>query len=243
MNTQDITPTALIVGAQNAGAIALRRNLAKHPKVLGIDRQIGFFSSKWERGPDWYLSQLKSACPKDQLATNPSVTIEESPSYLTAPEACARIQSFNPSMKIIACLSNPVDRAFSRYNDIRSQEPGRIKSSFFATAKAGIAKENHFLRAGKYAAQLALYLDAFGPNNVRIIVQEQWVKDPWDTLKNVFGFLGIAAETEFEVALPPRTKGKPMPKGARTALNAYFKPHNEALFELLGYEIPEWADA
>jgi hypothetical protein len=57
--------------------------------------------------------------------------IEKSPSYMLVLECVPRIKEYNPDAKIIVSLRNPITRALSRYQDIKIDEPHRIKSDFY----------------------------------------------------------------------------------------------------------------
>ena len=104
--------------------------------------------------------------------------IEKSPSYLSSADAAHRIFEYNPAIKIIICLRNPVDRAFSRYNDIMVDKLGRLNKTFAQIVKSGLNKPNHFLKNGLYAPQVARYFETLGRENVKVVIQERW-KAEW----------------------------------------------------------------
>lgn len=241
MQSNPLTPAALIIGAQKAGTTALIRNLGRHPDILGIEKELGFFSSRWEKGADWYYARLAESMPETEKDPADCVVIEKTPSYMVHPEAAERIKAFNPDMKIIVSLRNPVDRAFSRYNDILQDEPGKVTKSFPDLMRSGMKKQNHFIRSGKYALQLAPYFEAFGARNVHVVVQERWIDTPWETLKETMDFLGVRAIEPLEVKTIHRNTYDPMDPETRATLTAYFKPFNQELFDLLGHDIPEWS--
>ena len=110
-----IKPGFMIIGAQKAGTTALYKYLSKHPCVLTAKhKELNFFSceSKFNRGVDYYHSLFPLAEP-DQSGV---ITFDDSPDYFVKPGASKRIFEYNPNIKLIAILRDPVERAFSAWN-------------------------------------------------------------------------------------------------------------------------------
>lgn len=167
--------------------------------------------------------------------------IEKSPSYLANEAAAERIAQFDPDMKIIICLRNPVDRAFSRWNDIRVDRPDGDIKPFSKAANPEREKISHLLRLGIYAPQVARYIETFGRDRIKVVIQERWASKPQETLDDVWRFLGLDPVPLEEVK---RVHSNPYVKKIgpkfRKKLEEFFRPHNAALYELLGCEVPEW---
>jgi hypothetical protein len=109
-------PDFLILGAQKAGTSALGFFLNQHPRIKCARRkEVGFFSRDkfYELGPDWYARQFPRR-------VRPGILLfEATPEYLYYPFAAERIFQFNPRIKLIVLLRNPVERAFSAWNMFR----------------------------------------------------------------------------------------------------------------------------
>jgi hypothetical protein len=117
-NTFLLPPTFLIIGAQKAGTTALSLYLAQHPQVIPASiKEIDFFGceTRFEKGVDFYHSHFIFPQRSESFFQD-YVTFEGSPHYLLNEFAAKRIHSYNSSIKIIAILRNPVDRAFSAWN-------------------------------------------------------------------------------------------------------------------------------
>ena len=105
-----LRPSFLIIGAQKCGTTALLRALRLHPLVLApVRKEIHYFDHGYDRGPRWYRSHF----PARRGAAY--VTGEASPSYLMHPLAPSRAAAFDPDMKLVAILRDPVERALSHH--------------------------------------------------------------------------------------------------------------------------------
>lgn len=238
----DVRPSALIVGAQKAGTTAMMRNLCHHTKIHGTRKEYNFFTDNWDKGSDWYTSRLSKSLGEAETFKEGDVLLEKSPSYLSDPDAAQRIFEFRPDMKIIICLRNPVDRAYSRYNDIMVDEPGRLKSTFLQLVKAGVKSPNHFIKNGMYEPQVARFFDLFGRENVKVVIQERWKRYQFETIADVAEFLGFSDMPEFEVqSVHSNTYKSGIDPEAEEILKDFYKEWNEKLFDLLGDPVPEWA--
>lgn len=109
-------PDFLIIGAQKAGTSSLESFLGRHPQINRAKRkEVGFFSRDrvYSRGPRWYARQFP-------FRRSPGVRLfEATPAYLYYPFVAERILDFNPRIKLIIVLRNPVERAFSAWNMFR----------------------------------------------------------------------------------------------------------------------------
>lgn len=121
-------PDFLVIGAQKCGTVALKRYLDQHPDLLSARHETAFFSSNlYNKGFQYYKNQFPIRLRKDQLL------FEKTPEYIFIPEAPERIFRFNPDIKMILLLRDPVERAFSGWNHFFryfSSEKGYEKDRF-----------------------------------------------------------------------------------------------------------------
>lgn len=97
------------IGAQKAGTTTLHHLLAQHPQVfLPSIKETHYFSLFYDKGAAWYEHQFVESKPNQYCG-------EITPYYLFHPQAPERIFNFNPHVKIIILLRNPVKRAISQY--------------------------------------------------------------------------------------------------------------------------------
>lgn len=108
-------PTALIVGTQKGGTTALFNYLALHPGVAAsTKKEVDYFGCdrRFARGTDFYSSFF----PERRSPRDDRLSFEASPQYLfVAEKSAARAKDFDPEMRIIAMVRDPVERAFSAW--------------------------------------------------------------------------------------------------------------------------------
>jgi hypothetical protein len=112
-------PRFLIIGTQKGGTVSLRKYLARHPNLVPArKKEIGYFDQDtlYRRGEGWYHGHF----PLPHRLGRHGVTFEATPEYLYYPEAAQRIFSYDPHLKLIVLLREPVERAFSAWNMFRS---------------------------------------------------------------------------------------------------------------------------
>jgi hypothetical protein len=110
-------PDFMIIGAQKAGTTSLHNYLCQHPLIdSATKKEIHFFSSDflYSKGLDYYHSTFPFT--NDDL-----LFFDASPSYLASNVAYKRIYEYNPKIKMIALLRDPVDRAYSAWNMYRTR--------------------------------------------------------------------------------------------------------------------------
>ncbi len=239
-----IKPNVLIVGAQKSGTTALAKNLGESASVWDVPVELHFFSDNYHKGLRWYESQIEGlyskVCHGDFEDSQKDVVIERSPSYMSEPEAAKRIYDYNPNIKIIVSLRDPIDRAFSRYQDILADEPWRIKRTFARTVSKSIRHGHHFTENGFYANQLRPYFDLFPRQNIYVNVQERLLAQGSAELNKIANFLDIPANfTSMKLHHKNKYSDEIDSETLEKLINLYRTP-NQLLFELIGFEIEEW---
>ena len=82
---------------------ALRDFLNHHPLIVYKLHEAHFFDLAYKKGLAHYRSMMPSSKPGQ-------ITMEKTPSYIRTPKVPARIKAFNPHIKLIAVLRDPVSR-------------------------------------------------------------------------------------------------------------------------------------
>jgi len=111
-------PAFLIIGAQKSGTSALSSYLLKHPNITRTyKKEIHFFDRDiaYARGLTWYHSHF----PLPNEIGRRAITFEATPSYLYRYKSAHRIYKYDPNIKLIVLLRDPVDRAYSQWNMYR----------------------------------------------------------------------------------------------------------------------------
>jgi hypothetical protein len=243
-------PSFLVIGAQRSGTTTLWSYLLSTGKVRQPERKgIQYFTLHADRGPRWYRGNFPLARPGRDWITG-----EGSPYYLFHPRAPALAARVLPEARLVALLRNPVDRAYSHYHHELRMGAESLASFEEALAAeqertAGEAERlladpsyhspahRHFtyLARGRYAEQLERWLEHFPREQLLVLSSEELFGEPAAALARLHAFLRLPPP-DGEPTLPHehRASYPPMRPETRTRLLAYFCPHNERLFALLG---------
>ena len=137
-------PDFLIVGAQKAGTTALQIYLSQHPRIqCAVKKEVNFFKHDkfYGRGEAWYARQFPRRW-------RPGVLLfEATPGYLYFPFVADRIREFDPRIKLIMLLRNPVERAYSAWNMFRlvhqdAKMKAEVLEEFYEVANPDIRRSN-----------------------------------------------------------------------------------------------------
>ncbi len=171
----------VIGGTQKGGTSALDSFLQQHPEICMPEtrKELHFFDR--EADDTDYKKYHANFKPKPQHRA----IGEASPIYMYWETAPYRIWRYNPQMKWILALRNPVERAFSAWN--METKRGKEKLPF---AEA-IEKEADRCRRGFYAHQVRRLFNIFGRDNCLVLLNEELRNDHEKTLRRVFEFLGV----------------------------------------------------
>jgi hypothetical protein len=247
-------PDFIIVGAQKAGTSSLFHYLRQHPQLVPpFTKEVHFFDGglhpgidNFAKGPAWYRAHFP---PKSTLGERRQ-TFEASPLYLFNPLVPERIHDLVPTVKLIALLRNPTERAISHYFHERraGHETLPVMEALLAEEQrlapvidSGDYKSNAFMnfsykQRGLYREQLERFAAYFPWSQILVLSSEEFFCDPGQTLRRVFEFVGVDPECRVG-DLKPRNVGRDKAKvdpEVYSYLDDYFVPHNQALYRLIG---------
>lgn len=172
-------PNFAYIGTSKAGSTWLFNALAVHPDVyLASNKGLYYFDLHFQKGQDWYLGQFAGA-------DGHSAVGEISHSYLSSPVAAERMAALNPQMRLLVCLREPVDRAFSDYLDLRKN--GQFAGSF----EDALDSYPRLLDRGRYATHLRRYLEQFPAEQLHVRLFDDLRGDAQAYADEVYAFLGI----------------------------------------------------
>lgn len=107
-------PDFMIIGAQKAATTSLYNYLNQVPTFRGSsNKEVYYFDQYYNfgKGTDWYHNFFKS-----RPLSGTKHYFEATPNYLYYPWCAERIHQYNPGLKLIAILREPVSRAYSAWN-------------------------------------------------------------------------------------------------------------------------------
>jgi hypothetical protein len=189
----------LILGAQKGGSTWLYDMLRKHPGIGVPPNELHFFSSdeNFHKGPDWYHHHFGRS-------SEGIVYGEKTPEYLTVIKTrnrktstltADRIRSYNPSMKLIVVLREPISRLRSAINHMyrtRRIPPWTSVNELLLGRNKRWADAFSLLENGLYHDNLAEYFQRFAADQICVLLFETDVlKTPLQSLERVCNFLGV----------------------------------------------------
>ena len=178
-------------------------DLKPHLYVDQYRRSVSFNLDKYLQGSmqkTVHIADVKSWEDYRSLFKNVSAETaigEGSNSYLFCPSAPLAISKKAPNAKIIAILRNPVDRAWSHY--LMNRKLGyAVAPDFLAEFKADINKRprgwgitSNYYELGRYAEQLERFFALFPRRQIKVILYDDFHRDPRNSLRQTFEFLGV----------------------------------------------------
>ena len=244
----------MIVGAQKSGTTALAHFLSQHPDI-GLARPAEAhafdheaYSGKWTDALlDEYYGGYFS-----HLSTE-SVLGESTPIYLYLADVPAEMARWQPALKLVVILRDPVDRAWSHYCMVRENglehlpfwlallvEPLRLWLGSSPLARHSALRENSYRGRGLYARQLRRYLACFPREQILVLRNEDLASEHEGTMARVFEFLGV--EPGYPVA-PERLNsgsGQRAPWPVRLLLRVSFWYDLWRLSRLVDFPLRRW---
>ncbi|MFD2740117.1 sulfotransferase family protein [Sulfitobacter aestuarii] len=175
-----MTRRVIGIGGQKCASSWLHAIAGSHPQIaVSEPKEVDFFSYYFDRGYRWYEGHFPAAPGRMAL-------FESSPSYLIDPRAAERAARFDPQMKILALLRDPIARAFS--NHMHEIVKGHIAPCTF---EEGLRNNPCYLDQGLYARHLRPWFDAFPAASIKVLFAEEIGADPAGTAVEVFDFIGV----------------------------------------------------
>jgi hypothetical protein len=230
-------PDFLLIGAAKSGTTALYRALRDHPQIfMPHNKEPHFFA--FPAGP------LSVGGPRDRERHGRTITDQEayetlfaarrpdqiageaSTYHLCSPIAATRIRDALPRVRLLAILREPAARAFANYLHLVRQgfetaatfeealdlEPARIAAGW-----------DFFWRyrdLGYYHRQLARYYDLFERDRIKVMLYDDFQRDPAGVVRGIFSFLGVDESFTPELSRRFNRSGIPRSRRVQTWLAA-----------------------
>jgi hypothetical protein len=196
-------PNFLFIGPDKAGSTWLYNALSYHDEVfLSKAKELFFFDQFYDRGWQWYGSYFRDSTDRHRVIG------EISHDYLFSRAACERIKRDIPSAKLMICLREPVQRAFSAYLYMIKQ--GRIEIDF----NLAIREVEELIDHGCYAKHLEPFLQTFGREQIHVALFDDLVANSQVFFDGVCDFLEISQmrlperlTSKANAAMQPRVRG------------------------------------
>ena len=180
-------PNRFHIGTPKAGSTYLYDLLRSHPQVsLSSHQKLNFYSKRFERGADWYLSSF----------VGEGVRVDASPKiFMQGKVAAQRIQAWVEEPRFLLILRNPIDYVHSHYQM-------QLRGGYFKRSPNYARVPNRlvefvelypdYLERGLYHRTLSTeWLSRFELSRFKIVLFEDLVSRTESTLKEICEFYGI----------------------------------------------------
>ncbi len=239
----------VIAGAQRAGTTSLDLHLREHPgfAMPWTRKELHYFDHDEHFGAEpWSFQAYHANFPP---RTPGSLRGDTTPSYMYWTPAAERMARYNPELKIIVILRNPITRAYSHWN--KEWQRGRETLPFREALKAESARaaasapaqnrRTSYVDRGFYSRQLRHLWRHFAADQVLILRSSELRQDATATLNRIANFL----ELQPFAPVAPKTANarqyeNPIDPGAWEYLAGTYAAEIQELERLLKWDCSDW---
>jgi len=191
MNGKTMKVNFLIIGAARSATTSLSQILGSHPDICfsSIKEPQFFCKENWRDTLGEYHALFTNEA---KLYGEGSTNYSKYPSFNQSIHA--DIFEYNPEMKFIYIMRHPIERIISHYKF--ALERGYTTSEI----NEEVIENPIYIHTSKYFSQIKLYIDQFGRDKIKLILFDDFKKDPKKTLHDVFQFLDVP-NFEYDTAL------------------------------------------
>ncbi|MGH3427972.1 MAG: sulfotransferase domain-containing protein, partial [Mycobacteriales bacterium] len=212
----------LVIGAPKSGTTSLFEYLQRHPEIsLPPDKEAPYFHDDEVYNSLAWTDYIRSAFPApERRRLSGTITPQYMFPVIGAPESGSydertlprRIRERLPSVRLIAILRDPVERAHSHHGQ---ETRLGFESRSFAEAvdeliqpaeleryRYRVARTGGYIALGEYGRILSAYYDTFPRDQILVLFTDTLEQRPLEVLQRIYGFLGVKSD------VAPRNLGK-----------------------------------
>lgn len=242
----------LILGVQKSATTTLDQYLRLHSEIGMPDqkKELHYFDNieNFSKGSAFYNHYFEEKDGKKCLG-------ECTPIYSYWDDVPEKIYDYNPDIKLILVLRNPIDRAFSHWN--MEYTHGRENLSFLQALKCEQSRlelmpnKQHrvysYVDRGHYVSQIKHLWRIFGKKSLLIMKMDELITSPDKTMNILFNFLDLSP---LPIKKPIRSYAgnytgsynNGMSDKEHDFLIATFEKEIKLLEDLLGWNCQSWLD-
>jgi len=237
-----------ICGTQKGGTTALYAYLRKHPEICMAKKKELHFFDKEDNFPCGATDYSRYHSAFDPKKSHKLVG-EATPIYMYWYNAPKRLWQYNPDMKLIVILRNPIDRAYSHWNMERIKNRDALSFWEAIQTEARRCQEalpyQHrrfsYMDRGFYIEQLRRLWTYFTRENVLILRNEDLLFRPHETLQQTCDFLDV---TPFRRIRAGNEGSRPYTSAIsdreKEYLRSVFEYEIRGIERLLGWDCSNW---
>jgi len=174
-------PTFLHAGAQRSASTWTYNALKDHPEVFMPEKEpMSCFDCHYHKGISWYKKHFRKQDEEKAIG-------DESPGYIKHPLAPKRVAETIPNTKIIFCLRNPIERAYSQWWTAENA----WTSTTFERALKRHSTNDVFITPGYYNYHISQWEKYFDKDQIKIKIFDDFVKDNKAYIQDLYEFIGV----------------------------------------------------
>lgn len=211
----------MVAGFRKCGTTSIYKVLSQHSRIyIPPMKEIDFFAdeSEYAKGYEWYLKRYYGDCPEGKIKgeVNPRLSMLDR----SVPKKI--FDNIGKDVKLIFSVRNPVESLYSLFKmralygrafpeeekELNLEKKQNemfdyfVKSNFVLENGCYIANQERtkerMIGSGKYSSYIREYLKYFPKEQIKIIVFEEYIKDPKAVYQDLFSFLGISEEPQID---------------------------------------------
>lgn len=202
-------PNFIIPGASRSGTTTLYHFLTQHPNIYmpSKKKELSFFEKEvnYERGNEFYESFFQvnddrkmafgeSSPPYFHKGIKVGVSGEHV--FDDNNDAPNRLYKYNPDVKLIFTLRNPISRLLSQY--WKNVNSGTEKSYLFEALKQELNGDrnpevttNCWMYKNSYSIHLNHWFSIFPKDNIKVFIFEDWINNLDKLMQEIEQFLNL----------------------------------------------------
>jgi hypothetical protein len=246
-----------LVGVQKAATSTFYRMLVRHPRVVGgPEKEMRFFMFEhldWS-DPDYAEYARPARNAREDTAG------DATPAYFFWPHALERMSRYNPDMRLLLSVRDPIERAMSQWSMTRGRDPrfpdvpdaiarfvdDRLPAEVPEGVRPAAFRTQSLFTRGLYAQQLRRGFEAFAPEQWLVLDFREVTGRPEQTLDRATDFLGLPRfgkhpdVLQQNVTRTDHTGAPPRVEDIQRLVDLY-APEIEEFSRLSGVDVSGWS--
>ena len=234
----------LICGAQKSGTSALHYYLKDHPEIaISRLKELHIFD---DENRNWNAESIQKIdndiAHHFNIESQTKAIGEATPASLWWKPAMKRIWQYNPNMRLIAILRNPITRAYAnwRMEQLRGKDQGELQLTLLEEemlCRSALPQQHRvcsYLSRGFYSEQIRRAWQFFPREQLLILKQDDLLNNPQTTLETIYRFLNISKHSAQEsINIPSWRTEEAKPEGMQNLLSIPKQTPSDIFFKLM----------
>lgn len=191
------------LGAAKSGTTWISKCLEEHPQVcfskpketvffnreVIIFREPNIFTNKNKCFSEYRTKGITEYAKYFKHCNKKNIKGEWSVEYLNDPLTASEIKGEFPDVKLLICLRNPIERAYSHFHYF--QHIHKFETSSMSFEEALVKHPIPYIYKSLYYSRLKPYFELFPRENILILIYEDIKENPKRFIRNIYKFLEI----------------------------------------------------